>query len=235
MHIPKTAGTTFRTFLEAAIQSLGGRPAPFTGVYPPYEQFLESGKALGEKFDLICGHYPYHVRQLLPTGTAVVSVVREPVERCLSHIKHQIQHEQHTGEGGGVSDVNAFIELPINRFFLASLRNLTVKYLSYHGPPNRAVEDHDLSLELALAHCEQAWVGLSESLEVFQRAVFERLLGGSGRCPQVASVNRSSDTTSPDELEPRNRRRLRELNTLDLRLYDRLRELEARGEARFAR
>ena len=244
MHIPKTAGTTLRSFLELAIQRGGGRPAPSGGLqpsdevpgqfaYPSYEQFLESGKKLGEEFDLICGHYPYHVRELLPSGSEVVSVVREPVERCLSHIKHQIEHERRTGQGCGVSDLNAFIELPVNRFFLASLRNLTVKYLSYPGPPTEAVDDSDLSLECALAHAEQAWLGPTDSLEALEQAIFERLLGCSGTCPKVPSVNRSKDTTSLDELEPKNRRCLRELNALDLHFYERLRDLEARGQARY--
>ncbi len=231
MHIPKTAGTTFRGFLERSIRENGGNPAPFSGTYPSYANFLATAGRLGEKFDLISGHYPFHVRTLLPAGSPIISLIRNPIERCLSHIKHQIRQEEQSGVGCGVTEVNAFIELPVNRFFLASLRDLSVKYLSYEGSPSDPVAETDLSLERALRNCEESWIGLDSSLDIFQQRVFERLLHCRGTCPPLPVDNRSINLTATNELSPKNHRRLRELNDLDLRLYEKLQELEVRGDS----
>ena len=172
------------------------------------------------------------MRELLPPGTQVVTVLRDPVERCLSHVKHQIDHERRTGEGCGETDVNAFIELPGNRFFLATLRDLSVKYLCYRGHPNTPVEAQDLSLERALEHGRRSWVGFADALEAFEARIAESLLGGAPTGPGGVTANRSPDRTTVAQLSRGNRDRLRALNDLDLRLYEGLRELELRGELR---
>ncbi len=232
MHIPKTAGTSFRFFLERSIRRRGGEPAPFTRQYPSYADFVAEGATRSSRYDLVSGHYPYHVLELLPAGTRVVTVLRDPVERCLSHVKHQIAHESRTGEGSGVRDLNEFIELPRNRFFLDTLRNVSVKYFAHRGDPATPVADDALSLETALRHARRCAVGFSEELEHFTRVVARDLLHlpEEASAPEsTASVNVSADSSTSAALSPRNLERLRAMNQLDLRLVDALRRGSPEG------
>ncbi len=227
MHIPKTAGTSFRLFLERSVRLCGGQPAPTVGQYPSYASFVSHGAARSWQYDLVSGHYPYHVRELLPPGTPVVTVLRDPLERCLSHIKHQIAHEARTGEGSGVRDLNEFIELPRNRFFLDTLRNVCVKYLAYRGDPATPLADDALSLDFALRNARRCKVGFTDELDRFVARIGRELTASTAETATPESAvfaNSSEDTRTTEALSPQNRERLRAINQLDLRLYDALRD-----------
>lgn len=224
MHIPKTAGTSFRSFLEERIRDRGGE-VPVVGTYPDYDWFRQHGSEWTEGFALVSGHYTLAARDHFRAAPTVVTVFREPVDRCLSHIKHQIEHERRTIEGPVVSDVNALIELPRYRHFLASLANLSVKYLTYQGHPNDAVEPTALSVERARRNCEEICFGFAEELGRFERELDARWFRPA-QPPRGGPVlaNQSPNAFVRGDLKPKNLDRLRKLNALDLQLYENLRE-----------
>jgi len=198
---------------------------PAYGNYPDYDWFRQRGWDLTRRYALVSGHYPLEARAYFATPPHVVTVFREPVARCLSHVKHQIEHERRTIEGPVVSDVNALIELPRYHHFLASLANLSVKYLTYNGHPNDVVDPAALSLDRASQRCEEICFGFADELAQFEHELDERLFQPS-RSPRGESpfANRSPNAFALGDLKPKNLSRLCELNALDLQLFEALRK-----------
>jgi hypothetical protein len=235
MHIPKTAGSSFRRFLEHAMRERGARVAERSrdGVwsdtsesYPSYEEFVSPALEPYRSCDLVSGHYPYHVTRLLPADTIVVTVLRDPIERCLSHVKHQMAYERATGARDPEPDVNAFLANPRNEMFLDTISNLAVRYLAGSEPPD-AVVTRRVSLDLAVERCLRTVFGFADALERFQarlgRELFER--GDAAEPPHFE--NRSADRFSPAELSPRNRRLLEARNEAEIALVGLMREVAA--------
>ena len=83
MHIPKTAGSTFRAILEvnfgkAAIQKLYSREK--------MDAFLEQG--CKKRTEVVAGHLSQDVIASFPTEGRIVTFLRDPVARVLSHYNH---------------------------------------------------------------------------------------------------------------------------------------------------
>ena len=92
MHVPKTAGTTFRKMLH--------RHAPKNYLWPD-QQFLKnngnrypSRKNLLSKYNdklttpILSGHYGMDLLPVLSEDIIILTFIRNPYERILSHIKH---------------------------------------------------------------------------------------------------------------------------------------------------
>jgi len=101
LHIPKTAGTTFRVMLENRFH--------MDDICPAYE-FFQIGEYADEqlrRFRLFRGHMGYNLVNYLPENPRVMVMLREPMERAVSHFeyirrdpghpKHCIIHEQKMG------------------------------------------------------------------------------------------------------------------------------------------
>ncbi len=82
LHTMKTAGTSLR-------RTLVGLAAPWPSLA---ELFLDdlvcAPSPLLDHAMFLAGHLPYEALDLLPPGLAVCTVVRDPLERTLSHLAH---------------------------------------------------------------------------------------------------------------------------------------------------
>lgn len=101
VHIPKTAGTSFRSMLQKneSVRMLYdyGKESPestpaLVGVTPkelaPESEIFDAGK-----FNFICGHVHYSkYAHCVPPGS-VASIVRNPIERVVSEYQHVRRHE----------------------------------------------------------------------------------------------------------------------------------------------
>ena len=231
MHIPKTAGSSFRRFLERAVRESGGSVgvrsrdgiwSASSESYLSYEEFRSDLAASYRQSDLLCGHYPFHVTELLPPETLLVTVLRDPLERALSHVKHQMELERQTGARKVEDDVNGFLESPHNEMFLHTIGNLTLKYHAGHEHPDAVVEEESLSLEEAVGNACRMQFGFADELAAFELRLSCTLLGRPTELKQRFE-NRSEDRFSSADLTARNRDLLRELTELDRALDEILR------------
>ena len=234
MHIPKTAGTSFRRFLERSVRERGGAVSeraadgiwsPDSEGYPSYADFVANRAEPFRNCDLVSGHYPYHVTAFLDPGTTVVTVLRNALERCVSHVKHQMALERQVN-GHCDADVNAFLDAPRNRFFLWTIGNLCVKYFSWAGDPDAIVAPEDLSLDTAVANCCRSLFGFADELPAFQRRL-SLVLAAPNAASSLRRENESVDRFSVADLSARNRRMLMEQNELDLLLEKLMRRVLA--------
>ena len=235
MHIPKTAGTSFRRFLERSVRECGGAVSeraadgiwsPDSESYPSYADFVANRAEPFRNCDLVSGHYPYHVTAFLDSDTTVVTVLRNALERCLSHVKHQMALEKQVN-GHCESDVNAFLDAPRNRFFLWTIGNLCVKYFSWTGDPDAIVAPEDLSLDTAVANCCRTLFGFADELPAFQRRLSVVLAAPNAAESSLRRENESVDRFSVGDLSARNRQMLIEQNELDLLLEKLMRRVLA--------
>ncbi|WP_435626645.1 sulfotransferase family 2 domain-containing protein [Candidatus Ferrigenium straubiae] len=100
VHVPKTAGTSFRRALHGneQVRMLYGYGKEFhesacelAGINP-MEMTPESEIFDADKFNFICGHVPYSGYAHCVPPDAVVSIVRNPVERIVSAYQHVKRH-----------------------------------------------------------------------------------------------------------------------------------------------
>ena len=104
VHIPKTAGTSFRSVLqenqsvrmlydygketpESTSELIGLNPMKLT----PENEIFDA-----DKFNFICGHVHYGKYATCIPPDAVVSIVRNPVERVVSEYQHVKRHTGYT-------------------------------------------------------------------------------------------------------------------------------------------
>jgi hypothetical protein len=232
MHIPKTAGSSFRRFLERSVREAGGSVGERVrdGIwstdsesYPSYAEFCSDAGASYRDSDLLSGHYPFHVADLLPPETHVVTVLRDPLERVVSHAKHQMELERQTGARIVKEDVNDFLEDPHNEMFLHTIGNLALKYLAGREHPDAVSDEDGLSLEEAVVNASRTQFGFVDELAAFQQRLSRGILRGSASELGTQMVNRSQDRFAVSDLSMRNRDLLCELTELDRVLDDLLR------------
>jgi hypothetical protein len=93
-HIPKTAGTSLRFALEEQFHPAEVVPDASMidmngGHYSPINVVMNVAENRANSLRLLRGHYSFSLNEILPESISIV-VLREPKERCISHLKHLI-------------------------------------------------------------------------------------------------------------------------------------------------
>lgn len=82
LHIPKTAGTSLTAFIEDHF--------PMEALCP--ERYIVETLAIPadqwRRYRCVCGHQGYHLLEALPRPPVCVTMLRDPVDRALSHYAH---------------------------------------------------------------------------------------------------------------------------------------------------
>jgi hypothetical protein len=81
MHIPKTAGMSMRQYLDNQYQAGEICPAE------RWQDLLDLERDVGS-YRLVRGHFRYNLRQLVAPDARVLVVLREPVRRTVSALRH---------------------------------------------------------------------------------------------------------------------------------------------------
>src|SRR6185436_7498297 len=108
LHIPKAAGSTLDSLLAQRFD-----PARTLTIRNSVKQIEELKALSGEeraKLDLIKGHFPYGIHEHLPRPCEYITMLRDPVERMISHYYYVLRtrghylHELVTTKGIGLKD-----------------------------------------------------------------------------------------------------------------------------------
>jgi hypothetical protein len=225
MHVPKTGGTS----LQHALRRIVGQDA----VSPSFNasNLSEADAARLDRYRVISGHISIaDVRRYFPER-AILTILRDPAERCVSwyYFARRVPLSQ-----GASSDVLAAHETDIHGFFgkdksviYRNIFNRQVRQLGDHAL--NVAADHERALDAARGVLrEAAWVGLQETLAAdFARLAI--LLEGTSASFELERLNHTARTTGA--LDATLRAAIARFNEFDCALYDFARGERAAGRA----
>jgi hypothetical protein len=221
-HMQKTAGTTLRDRLRASFadeqiypNATDGPDARISVI--SVSHLRERWAARGEQIRLLTGHFPVRTAELLGVPFVTMTVLRHPVDRTLSFLRHQAERRQR-----GATEDTPLVEIYEDPFrFTHMIQNHMVRTLSLS--PEEMLE-HDGVLTPVpytpdrLERAKEALAGL-DLFGLQDR--FEEL------CDELAArygldvgTPLRANTTQPGAIPDGLVDRIAEDNALDMELYD---------------
>jgi hypothetical protein len=230
LHIHKTAGTTLRSLTDRQY-----RPEEIASVdWKRLEAFKASPAEDRARIRLLRGHMPFGLHEHLPRPSTYITLLREPLDRAVSHyywVRERPEHELKTQAVAG--DLVAYLESGV----AADLDNGQVRLIA--GAPfvpfGEMTEAH---LEQAVRNLDErfALAGLSERFDE-SLVLLRDALGW--RRPLYYTRQNETRGRPRAALDARTAGALRAHNALDLELYayaaDRFARRIAAGGEPFAR
>jgi len=226
LHIPKTAGSALRTFLEDKYQ------IPAICPHLDFSTLLLQKPSVIDSYRLICGHHGLYLKQLVNKKYRIVTVLRDPLDRAVSHYRH-LKATKDNWLNEWVQD-KSFEEFVLSDQGVAELLNFQTRFLSLdriqedyfghsqlfeHDMPSlwRKYMDPDM-LDRALETLESIdVVGLQDRFSDTLRVVCDTY-----GWPEVSSFPRYNKGTaqfSDSEITDRAKTRVFELSSFDQQLY----------------
>jgi Sulfotransferase family len=221
-HMQKTAGTTLRDRLRASFTdeqiypNASDGPDARTAVIS-VSHLQERWAARGDRIRLLTGHFPVRTAELLGVPFVTMTVLRHPVDRTLSFLRHQAERRQR-----GATEDTPLVEIYEDPFrFTHMIQNHMVRTLSLS--PEEMVANDGVLTPVAytpdrLERAKEALAGLDLfGLQDRFEEFCDELAAGYGL--DVGTPLRTNTTqpgTVPDGLADR----IAEDNALDMELYD---------------
>jgi hypothetical protein len=229
MHIPKTAGMSMRQYLDNQYQADEICPAE------RWQDLLDLNRDVGS-YRLVRGHFRYNLRHLIAPETRMLVVLREPLRRTVSALRHlgrdpafhrtyDVAKHLTLGEMIRHPHIMALQRDVQARFLCTSQRAADVtSYLEGARARNQDADagDQDVppAFQLAADRLETIdFVGVTEDLGALVAGMAKEMnFHPSAHFPMI---NENPDRVDPllglteQELDI-----VREHNTIDLRLYD---------------
>jgi hypothetical protein len=179
LHVMKTAGTSFVQHLPNNFAPSAIYPSPDTPVALRREQYWEIDALhrldprIRDRIQIFHGHLPFLVADMVGADT-VLTILREPVERTISHIRHCRRHfPKHRGR-----PLEEVYEDPwLHPLFF---RNYQVKQFALTPADRPKAHNEDIllgeeRLEPALRNLERVTVlGLTHRYDEFCRSITDR-------------------------------------------------------------
>lgn len=222
-HMQKTAGTTLRDRLRATFDEQqiypNGDDGPDGRISVISVKHLEEcWERRGHEIRLLTGHFPVRTVELLPGDIEwiTVTVLREPVERVLSFLRHQAARRQR-----GATEDTPIDELYDDEFrrevmvknHMTRMLSMTPEEIRFGDGVLGTVPYDEERLEMACAALAQLPLfGLQHRLEEFCGELTERYGLNTG-------TPLRTNTTEPGDVPPGLLDRIVEDNALDVALY----------------
>lgn len=235
LHIPKTAGTSLRAFLEGLYPEPYCHKGWFTDsllMLPPWE--------LAEKY-FIAGHYPASILGWLPHNRyRIITFAREPIARSLSHFNHlKTASDAFMHYAARDSDLGSFLSRDDGLYELANIQTRFLGALdldSDYYPNLSNISKADADAVISGPHIEKLFqraidflekcdvVGIVEQMQDSMLSLASSL--GLSSQASLGHSNRgilNKPAISDDSLKI-----LREINSFDLKLYDEAKRILAK-------
>lgn len=223
LHLPKTAGTTMRRVLDREYRN-ARRYEIGEDVTGDIRAFRARSWDAGNAPALVQGHMSYGLHQCVPGPATYVTLLREPIRRALSDYHYVTSTPGHP--------IHEHVkDLGLVQYFesgiTGQLSNGQVRLLSGDNlpddtgvPSNRNMDRADL--DKAQAHLREGFaaVGVQERFDE-TLLLFRRRLGW--RWPFYVRENVTTRPYRQEDIDPGDLDRIRELNLLDLELYESVR------------
>ena len=231
VHMQKTAGTALRQGLinhfgkRAVYPTQGVDGTDPTQLVTSTDYLRERLAARGDEIEAITGHFPLCTAELLDGRYTTVTLLREPVERTLSYLRHHRKEDPADRD----KSLEEIYEDPFR--FQGFVHNHMTKMLSL--TPAEMTDGMLTPLKLDESHLERATdalsgidaIGLQERFDEFFAWLTDRF---GWRLGEPETLN----TTDPVEVPGSFRYRIAEDNALDVELYELAEELVASRSAR---
>jgi hypothetical protein len=221
-HMQKTAGTTLRDRLRASF--------PDEQIYPhasdgpdarvaviSVSHLQKRWAARGAQIRLLTGHFPVRTGELLAVPFVTMTILRHPVDRTLSFLRHQAERRQR-----GATEDTPLAEIYEEPFrFVHMIQNHMVRMLSL-SPEEMLGHDGVLTpvayTRERLERAKEALAGL-DLYGLHDR--FEEFCAElAGRYALDVGKPLRSNTTEPGEVPDSLIERIAEDNALDMELYN---------------
>lgn len=233
-HLPKTAGTTLQVILNAQF-----RPSDICPAHNWTDLLAVDPRTLG-RYKLFNGHLYGGLGQFLKRDLYTFTLLRDPIERALSHYGHVLRDPRHYfhHRAAELGSLDAYLKDPVTR---VTVSNFQTRLLAWEADPqlifrglsdsqrkDRALEQQLETMELPIPDSqllEQAkdrlsqfgFVGLTERFEESVALLCYEL--GWSFPAQIADENVNSARPKRAQISDSDLRLLIELNQLDLELY----------------
>lgn len=200
MHIPKTGGGA----LDAVLRPLFENPAPRMS-WQEAQQFDFSG------YDYIAGHYPYCLMERLPDDTRVVTLLRDPVARVLSHYAYVHEHGYWRNPAYSTFCKQATLEQWLASDVTTAHSNLMARFMD----DRLALPD---DAEGVLSQVD--YVGFQDVPNSLQEVAYRMAHDMGFYPPLVKGIYNASMGYPLSELRPATLRHIQAMNGYDKELYD---------------
>jgi hypothetical protein len=218
----KTAGTTLRDRLRSSFSDDEVYPNPTDGPDPrvaviSVRHLLDRWAVRGSEIRLLTGHFPVRTVELMDAPFVTMTVLRHPVERTLSFLRHQAERRQR-----GATEDTPLDEIYCDSFrFEAMIQNHMVRMLSLSPEEMRAGDGVLSTVAYDEGRLSLAKEGL-EALDLFGlQHRFDEFCAELGeRFDLAVGPPMRTNTTEPVEPPPGLVERIEADNALDMELYD---------------
>lgn len=144
LHIPKTAGTTFRLIMRQHFHGCPTQPSRYVEIknrgYPHFFYPMELPESEIEKCRYLSGHYSIIFKHLMGKNCQVLTFLRDPVARAISNLNH-FKQNNHLFRDLQIEEIYDYVKVSMN--------NMQVRYLAprhFEGNlsllPNQSVCEH---------------------------------------------------------------------------------------------
>lgn len=217
IHIPKTAGTSFRNMLFRLVDQEVAFPnledlGQNEGNYPVFEGLEERLQHIKREIRFFTGHYPFVAGEQLPPPVQYYVFLREPFARTISNLRH---FQRNFPENRSLSLAEVFENHKDH------LQNLQTRFLAISNAEQ--IKDFYRPKDIADSHLAQAkenlkkctFIGITERFPE-SIAIAEKLLGAKLGYQLKRNVAPEGNQTS---IEPMLKEKIRHYLKLDLELY----------------
>ena len=221
-HMQKTAGTALRDRLRKTFAEEQIYPNPSDGpnaraAVISVGHLRRRWAARGDHIRLLTGHFPVRTAELLGAPFVTMTILRHPVDRTLSFVRHQAERRQR-----GATEDTPLVEIYEDPFrFEHMIRNHMVRILSLSP---EEMEEHDgvlTPVPYTRERLERAKESLA-NLDLF--GLQDRFEDFCGELAHQYGLDVGeplrSNTTEPSDIPYGFAERIAEDNALDMELYD---------------